>query len=168
MGNLRVDLGVCPYDLGLAGGPLDRLNLDGGELGGEDVAPRSSKLVHRLTTGSICSIFVNEADFNKGIGAQDLDPDQGLGINGLQDPFDGVMDHIWDGDLEEGISILIQTSDNARGLTLLVDCLDVLPRPDKRGVLAFRNISEFLMLVSAQIELKNYRSRLQGIQHCWS
>ena len=87
VGDLGINLGVSPYDLRLAGWPFDGLYLDRGKLRGENVAPGSSKLIHRLTTCSICSIFINEADFNKWIGTQNLNPDEGFGINGLKDPL---------------------------------------------------------------------------------
>ena len=151
MGDLGVNQRVSPNDLALTSGPLDRLDLDGGKLRGEKVASGSAKFVHRLTTASICSIFEDEADFHIWIAAQNLNPDQALGINGLQDPLDGVVANILDGDLKEGIAILIKASDDARWLTLLVDCLDVFPRPNKTGILVLRNISELLVLLTAQV-----------------
>ena len=82
---------------------------------------------------SICSIFENEADFHKWVRTKDLNPDQGLGINGVQDPLDGVVANVLDGDLEEGVAILIQATDITWGLTLLMDKYGENPNSIKVG-----------------------------------
>ena len=96
MGDFRVHLWVCPNHGNLTGGSLDSSDLNWSKLGGKKVCSRLAKPVNRLQIASICSIFENEDDFHKWIQTKDLNPDQGLGINGVQDPLDGVVANVLD------------------------------------------------------------------------